>query len=108
MRLREHPGMRWIHHGNWPPIWAGSLGPGGKIPIAEEGVLREVRYSKAFGLTPAYLALAVDYEGAAFYGGLGFDNPDPVFLQKVLQFLDGYIGRPICEVGDAEVGSSLN
>lgn len=108
MQLRNHPGMRWIQRRNWPPIWAGYTGPGGKFPSSEEGVLREVRYSKRHGLTPDHLALAVDYKGGTFHGGLGFDDPDPLFTQKVLKFLKRYIGRPMSEAGDAEVGSHFS
>jgi hypothetical protein len=105
MRLRDHPSMRWIKRHNWPPLWSGLPAPEGRFPLGEEGVLREVRYSERLGLTPDHLALAIDHNGAIFYGALGFDDPDPVFPKKVLKFLERHIGEPVCEVGDAEVGS---
>ena len=36
MQLRTHPKMKWEGFSNWPPVWAGSYGPGDTFPMGEE------------------------------------------------------------------------
>lgn len=72
-------------------------------PVGEEGVLREVQLLAAAPPIPARLVLTIEHEGRRFIGILFV--ADAEFLARLHETLQGFLGRPLSEIGSLKVES---
>jgi len=91
MQLRSHP------HLSWPPSWGGSMAPYDRIPMGEDGILKDVV------LNADHLSLAIDYEGRDWKGILIVKSEESTFVQQVHNELNQNLGNPISEIGNLEI-----
>jgi hypothetical protein len=91
MQLRTHPKMEWEGFSNWPPVWAGSYGPGDTFPMAEEGVLTGVEMIEAGNTSPRHLVLTVMHLGKGSSAVLCCDDEENI-IPRLFEILKGCIG----------------
>ena len=99
--LRRHPKLTWRGRPSWPPPWGGAVGPGTKLPIGEQGVLKAVEKTSAFPALPAHLTLVIEYEGNGFRGLLLAD--DAALLEALYPTLHACLDWPVLEIGSLEL-----
>jgi hypothetical protein len=88
---------------NWPPVWTWIDGREDKRPRGEIGTLKAVTLTK---LKPANCCyLYIDHEVSSYVGCLLFD--DSVFCAQITKLLQGYLKRPIAEIGSIDLTHTL-
>jgi hypothetical protein len=101
MHLKKHPKIK-----DWPPVWSSFYAGNDKLPIGDEGTLKDVTIVKDSRLpphkTPDFLKLTIEYEGNTFEGSLRSDDPN--FVELLCERLKGCIGTSIQEVGNLDLG----
>ena len=103
MLLRNHPLVSYHGLRSWPPVWTYVYGAENKRPRGEIGFLREIVPSS---IQPADRCfLYVDHEGSTYIGCLLID--DPAFCSQVVKLLQGYINRPIAEIGSLDLSHTF-
>src|ERR1700758_786309 len=102
MQLRTHPKMEWEGFSNWPPVWAGSYGPGDTFPMGEEGVLTGVAMNEASKALPRHLTLTMEHRGNGSSAVLCCDDEERV-IPRLFEILKGCIGWEISRIGDLDV-----
>lgn len=102
MKLREHPGMSFHGIPNWPPVWTRSRKETVKTVRGEVGILTYVFANEQIS-NKCYLV--IDHEQNTYVGCLIFD--DSTFCRQIAGFLRAYLGRPISEIGDLDIGHTL-
>ena len=94
------------YHGipSWPPVWTFVRGVEKKHPRREEiGILKEVTISN---IQPADRCfLHIEHEGSTYIGCLLVE--DPVFCSQIVTLLQGYLNRPVAEIGSLNISSLL-
>jgi hypothetical protein len=102
MTLREHPCMWRRGKNSWPPFWSNAMAEGSKRANGEVGILRHVHGSPV----STRCLLVIEYDGERFIGILVL--PDSKLCRSIVIFLRNHVGRPIREIGELEIGSSLD
>jgi hypothetical protein len=103
MLLRDHPLMQYHGVRNWPPAWTWMDGPENKRPQGEIGILRQVVPSKILPVKACFLY--VEHEGSEYIACLLMD--DAAFCDQMVQLLQGYLNRPIAEIGSIDLSYTL-
>lgn len=99
MQLRNHPGMISNDHPLWPPKWHPSLIPS-KAPTSEAGTLVKVL---PFDISPPFCFwIVAEFEGAEFTTLLSFEDEN--FYKCIIEVFNQHIGRPLSDLGSAEIG----
>ena len=103
MKLRDHPLMtRKSGYPNWPPKWTTiHRGRDGK-PSGEIGTLEKPLRPEMF---TNRLSLVIRHEGFRYMGSMAFD--DPAFCYELYRLLKSQVGRPIKDIGDLDLSSTL-
>ena len=104
MLLRDHPLMSYHGIPSWPPVWTFVCGLEKKHPRREEiGILKEVTISN---IQPADRCfLHIEHEGSKYIGCLLME--DPAFCGQIVTLLQGYLNRPIAEIGSLNISHLL-
>ena len=104
MLLKDHPLMSYHGIPSWPPVWTFVRGVEKKHPRREEiGILKEVTISN---IQPADRCfLHIEHEGSTYIGCLLVE--DPVFFSQIVTLLQGYLNRPVAEIGSLNISSLL-
>jgi len=87
---------------NWPPVWTLARNSSVRTLRGEVGVLTQVLSNSEMS-RKCYLV--IDFEGERYVGTLLCD--DPAFNLQIPRILENYLGRPIKEIGDLDVGHLL-
>jgi hypothetical protein len=103
MLLRHHPLMRYKDLCNWPPGWLWIDGVENKHPRGEIGILKAAELSNVLPATRCFLE--IDYEGSTYVGCLLFD--DEIICAQITKILQGYLNRPIAEIGSIDLSHLL-
>jgi len=103
MKLRDHPLVNYRGARNWPPVWTIARNGIFKTVKGEVGVLRYV-YTAEGGISNKCFLL-IHYQSEAYTGCMIFQ--DYSFCTQIAQFLRDHIGRPIKEIGDLDLSSTL-
>jgi len=104
MLLKDHPLMSYHGIPSWPPVWTFVRGVEKKHPRREEiGILKEVTISN---IQPADRCfLHIEHEGSTYIGCLLVE--DPTFCGQIVKLLQGYLNRPVAEIGSLNISSLL-
>ncbi len=99
--LRDHPLMSYRGVRNWPPVWTLTRNRSVKVVKGEVGVLKYVHsnseLSKCF--------LVIDYQSETYVGCILCR--DHAFCNQISHLLRDHVGRPIKEIGDLDLSSTL-
>lgn len=99
MHLRDHPLMHSGTAPGWPPVWT-RLTTDAQVLTGEIGVLK-----KTIRETDGKCCLVIDYDGAAYFGSVVFD--DVMFCGLIYQILKEHVGQPLTDIGDLDLSFSL-
>ena len=92
--------MRWRGRRNWPPQWKGPHRPDRPLPDLEVGDLLRVERGSGDDRTP-HCFLDLHWNNQEYFAVLFFDDEE--FSKLLCVTLDGYIGRPISEIGSLDI-----
>jgi hypothetical protein len=95
--------MRYHGLSNWPPGWGWIGGLDNKRPIGEIGILKSVEPSHVLPANRCFLT--IDHEGSLYIGCLIFD--DEMLCGQISKLLQGYLNRPIAEIGSLDLSHTL-
>jgi hypothetical protein len=104
MLLRNHPIIS--YHGilSWPPVWTFTGGLEKKhTRRGEIGILREVTISNIQPTDGCFLH--IDHQGLTYIGCLLIE--DHAFCRQIVELLQGYLNRPIADIGSLDVSHLL-
>ncbi len=83
----------------WPPKWHASLVPS-KVPTGEEGTLVRVL---PFDISPPFCFwIVAEFDGAEFTTLLSFEDED--LYKLIIEVFSQHIGKPLRDLGSADIG----
>lgn len=89
---------------SWPPVWTFAGGREKKHPRRGEiGILREVTISIIQPNDRCFLH--IEHQGSMYIGCLLID--DQAFCVQIVTLLQGYLNRPIVNIGSLDVSHTL-
>jgi len=103
MLLRDHPFFRYRTVPSWPPVWTWTGGLEKNRPQGEIGILRRVELSNVLPADRCFIY--IEHEGSSYIGCLLFD--DEAFCRHMVKLLEGYLNRPIAEIGSLDLSYTL-
>jgi hypothetical protein len=101
--LRDHPGLSYHGLHSWPPVWTWIGGTENKRPQGEIGILRQVIESRIELADRCFLY--IDHEGSSYMGCLLIE--DSAFCREIVKLLQGRLNRPLAEIGNLDLSSTL-
>lgn len=102
MKLRDHPLVSFAGLPSWPPIWVTVENRTVVKRKGEFGTLLEVRMQE---LMNNKIFLFIEHNDVRYTGCLLIQ--DPAFCHQLYRRLQDYVGRPVGEIGNLDLTSTL-